>query len=178
MVATGIVIFIDGRDQRRAAEELQQKLDTEIAAHVYRARSYLEKMEGSEATVLNVAGVLRDNGPVRDQPYPMAVFSEFGERTLESLLWELATTLEGEERAQILTAMYAARTLRDIEAEIETRMAREPELKCGFILRIFEELDGAFGPDRGSISRGKPVVADTSGMGGCTSEAHSSSGER
>ena len=178
VVATGIVIFIDGRDQRRSAEELQQKLDTEIAARVYRARSYLGKMEGSEATVLNVAGVLRNIGPVRDQPYPMGVFSEFGERTLESLLWELATTLEGEERAQILTAMNAARTLRDIEAEIETRMAREPELKCRFILRIFEELDSAFGLDRWSISRGKPVVADTSGMGGCTSEAHSSSGER
>ena len=34
VVATGIVIFIDGRDQRRAAEQLQQKLDTEIAVRV------------------------------------------------------------------------------------------------------------------------------------------------
>ena len=124
-------------------------------------------MEGSEATVLNVAGVLRDIGPVRDQPSPMEVFSEFGERTLESLLWELANTLEGGERAKILTAMNAARTLRDIEAEIETRMAREPELKRRFILRTYGELDGAFGLDRWSVSRAEPVLADASGTGGC-----------
>ncbi len=54
VVATGIVIFVDGREQRRAAEELQQKLDTEIASRVYRSRGYLKKMEGSSATVLNV----------------------------------------------------------------------------------------------------------------------------
>ena len=47
VVATGIVIFVDGRDQRRAAEELQQKLDTEIAARVHRARGYLEKGRSS-----------------------------------------------------------------------------------------------------------------------------------
>lgn len=167
VVATGIVIFVDGRDQRRAAEELQQKLDTEIASRVYRARGYLEKMEGSSATVVNVKDVLRDIGPVRDQPYPMGVFSEFGQRTLESLLWELATTVEDGERGEVLAAMNVARTLRDIEGEIETRMKRKPELKCKFILRIYKELDGAFGLDRWSISRAEPVVADKSGMGGC-----------
>lgn len=168
VVATGIVIFVDGRDQRRAAEELQQKLDTEIAVRVYRVRGYLEKMEHGGATVLNVADLLRDIGPVSDQPYPMGVFSEFGGRSLESLLWELAKTLEGRERAKILAAMNAAGTLRDIEAEIETPMAGEPELKCRFILRIYEELDGAFGLDRWKISRTEPVVSDASGTGGCT----------
>lgn len=177
VVATGIVIFVDGRDQRRAAAELQQKLDTEIAARVYRARGYLEKMEGSEATVLNVADVLRDIGPVRDQPYPMGVFSEFGQRTLESLLWELATTVEDGGRKKVLAAMNAARTLRDIEGEIETRMAREPELKCRFIRRVYGELDGAFGLDRWKISRAEPVVAGESGTGGCTPQARSSSGD-
>ena len=167
VVATGIVISVDGRDQRRAAEELQQKLDTEIAVRVYRARGYLEKMEGSKATVLNVAGVLRGIGPVHDQPYPMGVFSEFDDRTLESLLWELATTLEGGERDKIMAAMNAARTLRDIEAEIETHMERITELKCRFILRIYEELDGAFGLDRWKISSSEPVVADASETGGC-----------
>ena len=97
LVATGIVIFIDSRDQRKAAAEIEQKLDTEIAARLYRARGYLRKMEGSKATVLNVADVLRGTGPVHDQPYPMGVFSEYGARTLESLLWELATTVGDEE---------------------------------------------------------------------------------
>ncbi len=97
----------------------------------------------------------------------MGVFSKFGQRTLESLLWELATTVEDGERAEVLAAMNVARTLRDIEGEIETRMERKPELKCKFILRIYEELDGAFGLDRWSISRAEPVVADKSGTGGC-----------
>ena len=160
LVATGIVIFIDGRDQRKAAAEIEQKLDTEIAARLYRARGYLRKMEGSKATVLNVADVLRGTGPVRDQPYPMGVFSEYGARTLESLLWELATTVGDEERAKVLAAMNAARTLSDIEGEIEVRMAREPDLKCRFILRIYKELDAAFRLDRWDISRGEPVLAD------------------
>ncbi len=160
VVATGIVIFIDGRDQRKAAAELEQKLDTEIAARLYRARGYLKKMEGNEATVLNVADVLRSTGPVRDQPYPMGVFSEYGARTLESLLWELATTVDDEERAKVLAAMNAARTLRDIESEIEVRMAREPDLKCKFILRVYDELDAAFSLNRWNISRAEPVLAD------------------
>ena len=63
VVATGIVIFIDGRDQRKAAAELEQKLDTEIAARLYRARGYLRKMEGSKATVLNGPDVLRELWP-------------------------------------------------------------------------------------------------------------------
>ena len=160
VVATGIVIFVDGRDQRKAAAELEQKLDTEIAARLYRARGYLKKMEGNEATVLNVADVLRSTGPVRDQPYPMGVFSEYGARTLESLLWELATTVDDEERAKVLAAMNAARTLRDIESEIEVRMARKPDLKCKFILRVYDELDAAFSLNRWNISRAEPVLAD------------------
>lgn len=160
VVATGIVLFVDGREQRKAAAELEQKLDTEIAARVYRARSHLRRMEGGEATVLNVAGVLRDTGPVRDQPYPMGVFSEYSERTLESLLWELATTVEDEERTGVLKALDAARGLRDIEGEIKTHMQADPKLKCRFILRVYEELDSAFLLERWDISRAAPVLDD------------------
>ena len=167
MVVTGVVIFVDGREQRRAEEQLRQKLDTEVAARLYRARGYLRKLEGGEATVLNVADVLRSTGPVRDQPYPMGVFSELGERTLESLLWELAATVHGEERAQILAAMDSARTLRDIEGEIETRMARDADLKCKFILRIYEELDTSFAFERWNIARAEPVLDRRSGTAGC-----------
>lgn len=168
VVVTGIVIYVDGREQRRAIEQLQQKLDTEIAARLYRARGYLKKLEGGEATVLNVADVLRSTGPVRDQPYPMGVFSEFNGRTLESLLWELAATVHGEERAQVRAAMDAARTLSDIEGEIETRMARDPDLKCRFILRIYRELDASFALERWDIARAEPVLDEGSGPDGCT----------
>ena len=125
-------------------------------------------MEGSEATVLNVADVLRSTGPVRDQPYPMGVFSEYGARTLESLLWELATTVEDDGRVDVLAAMNAARTLRDIESEIEVRMTREPDLKCKFILRIYKELDAAFRLECWDISRAEPVVDDEFPTSGCT----------
>ena len=167
VVATGIVLFVDGRDQRRAAAELEQKLDTEIAARVYRARSHLRGMEGGEATVLNVADVLRDIGPVRDQPYPMGVFSEYGERTLESLLWELAATVADEERTEVLKALGSARALQDIEGEIETPMRGDPELKCRFILRVYEELDGAFLLERWDISRAAPVLDDEAATERC-----------
>ena len=168
VVATGVVVFVDGRDQRKATAELEQKLDTEIAARVYRTRSYLRTMESDNATVLNVADVLRVTGPVRDQPYPMGVFSEYGERTLESLLWELATTVEDEERTKVLAAMNAARVLRDIEGEVTVPMAKQPELKCKFILRVYAELDGAFGLDRWKIARAEPVIAVDSRSRGCS----------
>ena len=99
------------------------------------------------------------------QSYPMGVFSEYGERTLESLLWELAETVQDEERAVVLAAMNAARTRRDIEAEIETRMAREPNLKCKFILRSYKELDTVLSLDRWNISRAEMVLADDSHFG-------------
>ena len=40
------------------------------------------------------------------------------------------------------------------------RMAREPDLKCRFILRIYKKLDAAFRLDRWDISRGEPLLAD------------------
>ncbi|MYF69613.1 MAG: hypothetical protein F4181_06400 [Proteobacteria bacterium] len=157
--SNSIVLFNDGRDQRRAAEQLQQKLDVEIASRVYRARSYLKRMERSSATALNVAEVLRDMGPVKDHPYPMGVFTEYSDRSIESLLWELAGTLDsdGEERLQISAATDAARALSDIQGQITATIARDTKAKCRFIRRVYDELD-AFELDRWKIPQAKPVV--------------------
>ena len=167
VVATSIVVFLNARDQRVASAQLEQKLDTEIAARVYRTRSYLRRLE-STGTVLNVSDVLRATGPVDDQPYPMGVFSEYSQRTLESLLWELSTTTSERQRPPVLMAMHSSRTLRDIEAEITVAMARDAALKCKFILRVYAELDSSFGLDRWRISQSEPVVAAESQTEGCS----------
>lgn len=154
LVATGITLRVDNNNRR----QLSLKLDTEIAARVYRVRGYLRRMESDQSTVLNVSGLIRGTGPVRDQPYPMGVFSEYSQRTLESLIWELSTAVRQRERASILTAMDAARSLRDIQSEITTPMGQQPEQKCIFILRLYQHLNGALSLERWNrISRPQPV---------------------
>ena len=167
-VTSSVVIIVDNSDQKKDTTKLEQKLDKEIAARVSRIRKYLRTMENSNDTVLNVAGVLRATGPVHDQSYPMGMFSEYAEYTLASLLQKLAETVKDDKRKAVLRAVDSARRMRDIEAEITVAMARQPNLKCKFILRIYEELDAAFTLNRWKIKETTPVVATESPAGGCS----------
>ena len=97
----GIVAWDDRLDKTRDRENLEVKLDIEIGSRISRLQSYMLRMESiKEASPRNVAGVLRQTGPVSDQPYPMGVFSEYAGRTLESLLWELSITVKEKERSR------------------------------------------------------------------------------
>ena len=124
----------------------EKSLDMEIALRVYRARRYLARLGASAgANALNVKGVLRNMGPVSDQPYPMGVFSEFRDETLSSLLSELANVVSRQEQEAIFDALDSSIRLDNIEGEITNGLR---DKKCAFIARIYKELDDNFSLSR------------------------------
>ena len=147
----GIVAWDDRLDKARDRESLEVKLDIEIGSRINRLQSYMLRMESiKEASPLNVAGVLRQTGPVRDQPYPMGVFSEYAERTLESLLWELSITVKDKEQGAILEALHSSRRLRNIEADITVQTPNSD--KQTIIDKVNAELNNHFGLSRWQLS--------------------------
>lgn len=155
IVIGGFVSYRDNVNYEHTQQHLQKKLDTEIAARINPFRSYLKKLE-TEGTPLNVKDVIRETGPVRDQPYPMGAFSEYKEFTLESLLWELSLAICEDcrkEQEQIYNALHSVRRIKQIGSEItvQTPLARKKE----YIDRIYKELDQYFNVGRWHIPMGR-----------------------
>lgn len=144
-----IVAWQDSKNQARESAALASKLDIEIGSRIYRLRGYMKRLENVGGP-LNVSDVLRNTGPVRDQPYPMGVFSEYKERTLESLLWELSQLVSSKSsKTSVREALNAARRLREIQAGITIQTPGESKQKL--INQVIGELDESFALERWNV---------------------------
>lgn len=134
-------IWNEKRQVRLDTVESISRLDLEIANRL----SFFGEQITSDVEIEDALLILENP---RESKFPTGVFTEFSDRSLRALLWELHNLVSSEEKQEIQIALDSTKRFK----EIYLNTAEDPEI-----------LDRLFGSDDRPIDKSMPILSEEDG---------------
>ena len=163
-VAIGSITFLytrweSGRAEEKENRQLRRKLDLEIPARLRYSWNFLQEADDREDFLIALLILAMPS----EFKVPIAVFPEYRDRSLRSLLWELQGLVPESERPELDTAYEAAQQIADWAADLASQtkrgdLAKDP-VPADRAEELTELLQTRFSLDRWNLSFVQEIAA-------------------